>query len=86
MRKTALKLQGKDIHTHFNLIAEMQKSKQHKKYIYINEVCIISEKKKKKKYENIPAFMFLNTKLQCNKRSFCRLFFVLCCPLKQVKF
>lgn len=32
----------------------------------------------KKKYENIPAFMFPNTKLQCNKRSFfspfCHLF------------
>lgn len=38
----------------------MHKFKQHKK------VCIISEKKN----ENIPAFIFLNTKLQCNKRSF----------------
>lgn len=38
----------------------------------------------KKKYENIPAFMFPNTKLQCNKRSFFA-FFVICSPLKQVK-
>lgn len=49
---------------HFNQFEENQAAQN-------SEVCIIlGGKRKKKKFENIPAFTFVDTKLQCNKRSF----------------
>lgn len=47
---------------HFNQFEENQAAQN-------SEVCI-SCGGKKEKFENIPAFTFVDTKLQCNKRSF----------------